>query len=411
MRESLLAPAQIAALALLLISANLSVAAETPTSEAAQQPNEVTLSAEALTSCGIQVSPATRHSLHATMRVPGRISLHGDRVAHVGTTIQGRVTELKVKVGDLVQKGQELAVIDSPELGEAENDYLARKASVDVAKTVLELAATERHRVQVLYQSKAVSLSERQNRESDFLKAQAELGSAEAALRTARNKLSLLGLDDADTSDLNVSGRICSRDSVRAPIAGRVVERAVTLGESVGPDRESLMQIADLSVVWAVADVPEEKLANVHEASTMKLRVLALPGRSFEGKVTYVAPITDPDTRTGRINIELANPKGELRPGMFAEVEIELQSSTPGEGAQAVLAVPDDAVQTIEGSVSVFVPVKGKENTFARRSVKVGTQIGDMIPILGGVKEGEPVVVSGSFTLKAELCKGAGEEE
>jgi len=113
----------------------------------------------------------------------------------------------------------------------------------------------------------------------------------------------------------------------------------------------------------------------------------------------------NPDTRTGSVRVEVANSDDKLRPGMFASVM--LTTGTAGNG-DAVLAVPDEAVQTVEGAPAVFVPVEGEENTFVKRPVTVGRPTGGMVAVLSGLKEGEPIVVSGTFILKAELGKASG---
>ena len=119
--------------------------------------------------------------------------------------------------------------------------------------------------------------------------------------------------------------------------------------------------------------------------------------------MTYLAPSLNTATRTGQVRIEVKNGRSALKPGMFAQVEIEMTSDK----TEAVLAVPEAAVQTIEGETIVFVPVEGEPNTFTKRAVKVGRPIGRMVPVVSGLKEGEKYVVSGSFILKAELGKSS----
>ena len=125
------------------------------------------------------------------------------------------------------------------------------------------------------------------------------------------------------------------------------------------------------------------------------------------GGVSFVSHTVDPATRTAKVRIEVENKNGELRPGMFGTVEIV----GGGDTGQALLAVPDGAVQTVEGGPAVFVPVPGEENTFAKRAVTVGKAVGGWVPVLSGLKEGEPVVVSGSFVLKADLGKSGAAHE
>ena len=152
--------------------------------------------------------------------------------------------------------------------------------------------------------------------------------------------------------------------------------------------------------MWVLVDVPEAKLANAGIGSRVLLEVPSVPGRTFEGKVTYVAPQVEESTRTARLRVEVENADDKLKPGMFARAPV----SPPGE-AQMTLAVPRDAVLTVEGGPCVFVAVGGEENTYAKRPVSVGPTVGGMVPILSGLEVGEPVVTAGAFILKAELGK------
>jgi len=195
--------------------------------------------------------------------------------------------------------------------------------------------------------------------------------------------------------------------SVRAPLAGRVIEREVTLGELVSPDKEKLMVLAGVEAVWVLADVSEARLPQVTLGSPAQVHVSALPAQRFEGKVSHVAPALNPDTRTGSVRVEVPNPDDKLRPGMFASVMLTAGVSD----GEAALAVPDEAVQTVEGATAVFVPVAGEENTFAKRTVTVGKPTAGMVPVLSGLKEGEPVVISGTFILKAEIGKSEASHE
>jgi membrane fusion protein, heavy metal efflux system len=186
-----------------------------------------------------------------------------------------------------------------------------------------------------------------------------------------------------------------------------VIEREATLGELVGPDKEKLLVLADLTTVWVLADVPEARLSHVTEGSVVQIFISGTVDQSFPGKVAYIAPELDHATRTARVRAQVPNPDMRLRPGMFARVEIA--AGTPG-GA-AVLAIPEEAVQTVEGDPAVFVPVEGEPNTFAKRLVGIGPAIGGMVPVFAGLKEGEKYVSAGSFILKAELGKAGAAHE
>jgi cobalt-zinc-cadmium efflux system membrane fusion protein len=195
------------------------------------------------------------------------------------------------------------------------------------------------------------------------------------------------------------------RSSILAPIAGQVVQREVTLGELVNAERDALLVLADLSTLWVLADVPEGRMSAVRVGAEARVKV-AGSDRPLAGKVTYVAPSLDAETRTVSVRIELPH-HSSLRPGMFARAEIVAAA----DGGEPVVAVPEASIQTIEGRPSVFVPVKGEAGAFAVRAVKVGPATGGFVPVFEGLAEGEPVVTGGTFILKAELGKsGAGHE-
>jgi cobalt-zinc-cadmium efflux system membrane fusion protein len=226
-------------------------------------------------------------------------------------------------------------------------------------------------------------------------------------MTAAENKLHLLGMDQEGVETLTKTSEIQPHYTVRAPIAGQVISREVTLGELVNPDKEALLVLADMSTLWIIADVPEARMAVVAVGSKASIKIAALMSGAIEGTVSYIDPSLDANTRSGRVRIEIKNSNTAIRPGMFCQAEIV--TATANE-ATPVLAVPDEAVQTVEGTPAVFVPVPGEQNTFAMRPVDLGKPVGNMIPVMSGLKEGEQVVVSGSFVLKAELGKGAAEE-
>jgi cobalt-zinc-cadmium efflux system membrane fusion protein len=146
----------------------------------------------------------------------------------------------------------------------------------------------------------------------------------------------------------------------------------------------------------------------VSVGAAAQVRIAAVGDEPVSGKVSFIAPSLDPNTRTAQVRIEVQNGNGKLKPGMFATAVIASSQEAAG---QSALVVPDEAVQTVEGGPAVFVPVEGEPNTFAKRAVGVGSAVGGVVPITSGLKEGEPVVISGSFILKAELGKGEAAHE
>ena len=376
--------------------------------EAAKETDEVKLTDDAVDRYGIRVGTAKKRKLESSLVVPARVQFNAEAMAIVGSAVEGRAADIKVRAGDLVKKGDELLVIESPALGEAQSDYLQKQAAVAAAEVAVEPAKSAFDRAKKLYdQSQGISLTDLQRRELDVKTAQSALLTAQAARDAAQNRLTLLGMSDDSIKHLSESKKIDPRYSIRAPITGKVVERAVNLGELVKPEREKLLVLADTSTFWVVADIPEARLKEVTPGAKAKITVASAGDQEFTGTVTNVAPSVDAATRSVRVRIEVKeNPA--LKPGMFAQADI----SAHVEGdEEAVLAVPDSAIQTIDGSTAVFVPVKGEENTFTKRMVSIGNYAGGMVSIISGLKDGEHIVITGAFILKAELGKAGAKDE
>lgn len=370
--------------------------------------DEVKLMPAAIAANGIRIDVATLRPLTSTVAAPARLAYNAEAMAHVGAIVAGRAKELKVRVGEVVKQGDVLAVIDSPELGQAQSDYLQRRTAAQSAKPAVELAQSAYDRAKQLYDTtQGITLTEVQTRQRELQTVQAELRSSEAALAGASNRLQLLGMSDQAVAALAEGGKIEPTYTIRAPIAGRVVEREVTLGELVGPDKERLFLVADLSNVWALIDVPEARLGEMTEGAAATITLPALGGSTVEGKVAYVSPELDAATRTARVRVVVPNPDLKLRPGMFGRAEVAAGVAK----GEPVIAVPDGAVQTVEGEPAVFVPVKGQPNTFAKRVVGVGPPVGGMIPVFAGLEAGEQYVSAGSFILKAEIGKAGASHE
>jgi membrane fusion protein, heavy metal efflux system len=375
--------------------------------------DEVVLTAEAIDRYGITVGTAAMHTLKYTFVVPARAGFSTEAMAHVGSPLSGRVVEIKVRVGDEVKTRQELLVVESPELGEAQAEYFERRVAERSAQPAVDLAKAAWDRARELHErSEAVSLTEVQRRETEHAAMVASQQAAQASVVSARQRLRLLGMSAEAIATLEASEEIEPRFTIRAPIDGQVLEREVTLGEMVHPERDALMVLADTRVLWVLAAVPEARLPEL--ATGARAWVTLGPGGSggarFEGRIGFVAAQVDPETRTAQARIEVPAGALPLKAGMFAQVEIEASTTDGGEPAP-VVAVPDEAVQTIEGGPAVFVPVAGEENTFALRPVRIGPAMHGLIPILAGLAAGEKVVISGTFMLKADLGKAGAAHE
>lgn len=376
--------------------------------------DEVTLAPGVAERYGVATEAAQLWVLRPTIAVPARVGFNTEAMAHVGSPLRGRVAEVKVRVGNVVKSGQELLIVESPELGEAQAEFLQRRVAVQTAGPAVELSKVSWERAKgLLEQSQGISLTEVQRREAEYKATIAALRAAESATTAAANRLHLLGMSHAAIEELASTSEVAPRYAIRAAIDGSVVQREVTLGELVSPDREYLMVLADTTKLWVLADVPESRLMDVHVGATAWVDVGAqgqVGARRFEGKVAFLSLVVDPTTRTAPVRIEVPVTETGLRPGMFAQTEIvamDPESPDP----PAVVAVPEGAIQTVEGAPAVFVPVPDEPGTYQKRAVTIGRPVGRLIPVLGGLVEGEPYVSVGTFILKAELGKGSAAHE
>ena len=363
-----------------------SVATESPVGDFQ---GTIHLSPEAIVSAGITLGAAEVRPLRTEIETTGSVDFDQRRFAHVSPRVGGRVEATLAEVGDLVRKGQVLARIDSIELGEAIGAYLQARARAELARETFE-------RERGLF-------ADRVSSQQEMLSAQAAAREADAALRGAEEHLHLLGLSDDQVRKLGYDQPRSSVYEVRAPFAGTVVERHATLGEMVEP-QTTLFQVADLSRVWVWIDVFERDLARVHLGDDVELHVEAFPGSAFEGKLVDLGSRVETESRTARARIEVPNPQGRLRPGMFARVRISDPHAADGRsGSVSVLAVPESALQR-EGDAFVAFVALG-DGRFESRAVRTGRKGDGFVEILDGLSSGESVAVSGTFVLKSEASK------
>jgi cobalt-zinc-cadmium efflux system membrane fusion protein len=372
--------------------------------------DQVHLTAEAIATHGIVVARAERRAVERRLRVPARIVFNADAMAHVGTPVRGRVASLSARLGAEVKRGDELLVVESPELGEAQSDLLLKQSAAVNAEPQVDLAASAVERARRLYESaQGISLADLQRREAELRVAQAALATAKAARIAAENRLHLLGMSQAAVERILKSGEIEPSFHVVAPIDGTVVEREVTLGHLVDPTRESLLVLADLTHLWVLADVPEGRLGEVAIGAAASVVVASAADHSHEGRVTSIAPQIDPTTRSAQVRIEVVERHAEIRPGVFAEVDLVLAPKL--DDVPLPLVVPDEAVQTFEGKRCVFVPVAGAAGTFRPVPVEPGERLDRAVVITAGLDEGQEFVAKGAFLLKAELGKSSAAHE
>ena len=370
--------------------------------------DDVSLPDGALERYGIEVAPVTPVTLVPTVSAPGHLAFPQGALARVGSAVAGRVAEVRVRSGDAVSKGDTVLVVESPALGEAQSDYLQKRTIAATAGPAVDLARNALDRAKQLYDRvQGIALTDVQRREGELRQAERDVDIARSAEAAAFNRLLLLGVSEQAIKTLEETGRVEPRFEISAPVPGRVVEMGVTIGELVGPEKDRLLVIGDVSTLWAIAEVSESRLAEIALGAPARVRVPALQHEPHEGRVAAVPVTLEASTRTAEVRIEVPNPDGVMLPGMFVQVEIDSSIRT---GAPT-LAVPDAAVMTVEGKPSVFVPLEAGSSVFCKHEVQIGTPVGMHIPVLSGLSEGTLVVVAGTFRLKAELGKASAQHE
>jgi cobalt-zinc-cadmium efflux system membrane fusion protein len=305
------------------------------------------------------------------------------------------VTRLIAKVGDDVKRGDPLFEIDSPEVVQPQNDFIAALATLNKARAQLNLAQIVEKRQRDLYEGRAVPLKEFQQAEADLVAAQNDMRAAETALEAGRNRLRILGLTDAQIAELQEKRIISRATPIYAPIDGTVIARKVGPGQYVRNDSgDPLYGIANLSTMWLKAQIPEIEIPSVRLGQEVDVRVAALPGRVFKARITAIDATSDAAIRRLIVRSEIPNPDGALKAEMFASFKIATGES------EAMAAVPVDAVIR-EGDVA-SVWVEKADMLFQRRLVQIGMEQDDRVQIRSGVAVGERVVARGAIFVDNE---------
>jgi Cu(I)/Ag(I) efflux system membrane fusion protein len=318
------------------------------------------ISTERVQKLGVRTQAATLRAIDRTVRAAGRVEVDERRVASVTSKFEGWVEKLHVNAtGEPVSRGQALFEAYSPELVSAQREY-----------------AIAARGVQALKDSGAEGLGSMRSL-------------ADSSLARLRN----WDVSEEQIAELARSGEARRTITFRSPASGIVLEKKALSGMRFMPG-EMLYQVADLGSVWVVADVAEQDIGQVATGRRAQVRINAYPDKRFEGVVTYVYPTLKSETRTVPVRLELANPGGLLKPGMFAQVEV-----AAGE-ARKVVAVPVSAV--IDSGLRRVVIVQAAEGRFEPRDVELGARGDDWIEVRSGVKDGEAVVVAANFLIDAE---------
>jgi membrane fusion protein, copper/silver efflux system len=335
---------------------------------AASEPSAalVRLSPEAVRASGIAIAPVERASLGRTIRTVGTIEPDETRLTRVAARVAGRIEKLYADyTGQTVAAGALLYALYSPELVATQRELL--------------LALENRRRL-------AGGTPE-------------AVRSADELVAAARDRLRLWSVAPGEIATIESSGQPLYAVAFSSPRRGTVLEKKVVVGQYVTEGQE-LYLLADLSTVWLLAQVYEHELSRLSVGLPAEATVAALPGRTFRGRVAFVDPVLDRETRSARVRIELANARGELKPGMFGDAHLET-------GATPSLVIPRSAL--IDTGARRVVYVETAPNTFQARDVRIGEASRDKVAVLAGLEEGERVVAAANFFIdsQAQLSSGS----
>jgi len=337
----------------------------------------------------IELQQAAAATIAKRLAVPGTIVPDAGRVSHVSVKLSGTVANLHKNIGDDVTKDDLLAVLESREVADAKSEYLAARLSNDLQQKLTS-------RDKFAWEGRAIP-------EQQYIKSRNAAAQTAMRFSIARQKLLALGVQEEEIAALPQApdGSLRSQN-VRAPISGRIAERKVELGTAVGRDNleTELFVIVDLSRVWLELSVSPADLPVVKEGQSVDVVLRGFP-ETTTGKIVFVSPLLDKETRTARVIAGLDNRDGRWRPGSFVTAAIAMD-----ERAVPVVA-PFSAVQTVDGHKAVFVRTK---DGFEKRDVELGQRDGKNVEIVSGLSAGETVAASNTFSLKAELAKPGDED-
>lgn len=345
---------------------------------------------------GIIIGQARKQNISSTISLPGIVTLNQNMTAQITSFVHGQIASLSTDLGKKVGKGQPLIIINSPEFAQAQADFLR-------ARTNFLLSQKEFERAKRLLAEQAIEEKEYLRREAEHQKLTTEYGAL-------GSKLHSFGITHTQIEDLiNKCTEVEAQDykceiadphlSILSPVSGTVIFRDALKGEHIEPEK-TLFTVSNLQTLWAILDAYEKDIPFIREKSTVHIYATLYPKRHFHGKISYISDTIDEKLRTVKVRVEVENPEGLLKPNMYIQGILENEA-----GDDKLLAIPEEAIQNMDGEKVVFVPEKA--DVFAVKHIKIGNKIGNQRIILSGLQEGDRLVIKGAFTLKTELAKGA----
>ena len=353
-----------------------------PSGAAAASAGEVvvTLTPDAVERAGLTTATVVTGTSATDVRLPGVVEPNAYRQVVVTPLVNGRVTQVVAQLGARVRKGETMAEIYSPAIAEARTKYISARAMLDAHDLELQ-------RTQKLVEIGAASREELERMHAEHAAQIAEVNSA-------RSQLDLLGVS-APAARGQDGNTISATTSIPAPIDGVVTERAANVGLNVD-GATKLFTIVDLSTVWIIADVYEGDFSHIRVGSEAAITTPAYPGTTLRGRVSYFDPQVNAATRTAKVRIEVANPRGDLRLGMYADVAISTGETT------ARVMIPRASIQQVGNRAVVYLADSQQPGRFVERTVTLGVSSGEQVEVVSGLRPGDVVVTEGSFFVRAE---------
>lgn len=361
---------------------------QTPSTQTSIQPsgdplNAKTVTLESTQLKSVKVEPVGEHLFAIQREAEGSIDFNQDRSAQVYPTNQGKIIELFSNLGDEVTKGKKLYTIDSPDLIQAESTLISAAGVLNLTTQVLE-------RARKLYETQGIA-------QKDLQQAISDQQTADGALKAARHAVKIFGKTEADIDQIVAKRRIDPVMVVPSPITGRITARNAAPGLLVQPGTPPApYSVADISTMWMVANVTESDSPLFHVGQEVKVKLMAFPGRVFEGIISTIGATVDPATHRLMVRSVIRDPKHELRPGMFATFAIRT-----GDPVRSIAVHTGGVVREGDGTMTVWVTTDRR--TFVKRTIKVGLQQDDYHQITYGLRPGELVVTDGALYLSNAL--------
>jgi membrane fusion protein, heavy metal efflux system len=392
-------------LILILLAGCGSAPPPAPAPAGAAAPRQVELDSSALQGGQVTLAAARLGRLPEVLQVTGKVGLDENRTSSVGAVVEGRIVSVLANVGDLVQRGQRLARIRSLVVHVTRAAYAKAQAELEQREAELEFARNQRDRLRRLLELKAASPEQVQRAETDTAMAEKAIVMIRTELDRLEEELQHLGLSAAGAIEeygragagRKEAGDDAELVSVLSPIGGTVLERRVGPGSVVTPAVD-LFVIADLASVWVHAQVPEKYLARLRTGQAAEISVQAYRGEIFPARISYIGDTLDPVTRTVPVRCQTENSHRRLKPEMYATIRVALGET------EALLLIPAEAVQDLDGVSTVFVR-EGGASRFRPCGVQLGRRTETEVEVLSGLTAGQEVAARGSFLVKSEFLK------